>query len=53
MSTELPIALVEAQQSAREMTHKSSAWLEIAVAVVFAATAVLLVSFVAVMAGIV
>jgi hypothetical protein len=53
MSTELPFALVKAPDAALEVKPKSSAWLETAVAVLFAATAILFVSFVAVMTGIV
>jgi hypothetical protein len=53
MSTELPVALVEAPDAAPELKPKSSAWLETAVAVLFAAMAVMFVSFVAVMTGIV
>ncbi len=52
-STKSPVALVEAPDAALEVRAKSSAWLETAVAVLFAATAVLFVSFVAVMTGIV
>ena len=53
MSIELPIARLGAPDTALEARPKSSARLEAAVAVLFAATAVLFVSFVAVMTGIV
>ena len=52
MSTELSFAPVEASDAALVVKPKASAWLETAVAVLFAATAVLFVSFVAVMTGI-
>jgi len=54
VSTKSPTALVEAPNTAAlDSNSRSSAWFEVAVAVLFAATAVLFVSFVAVMTGIV
>jgi len=54
MSTKSPAALVEAPNTATlDSNSRSSAWFEAAVAVLFAATAVLFVSFVAVMTEIV
>ena len=54
MSIELPLVpLFEAPDAAFEVKRPSSAWSETAVAVLLTATAVLFVSFVAVMTGIV
>jgi hypothetical protein len=53
MSIELPVTLKKAPTIAFEAKPMSSAWFETAIAVLFTATAVLFVSFVAVMTGIV
>jgi len=53
MSTKSPAVFVEAPNSALDLNSRSGAWFEAAVAVLFATTAVLSVSFVAVMTGIV
>jgi hypothetical protein len=54
MSAELPVALAaQAPDAAIKTKRETSAWIETAVAVVFTATAVLFVSFVAVMSGLV
>src|ERR1700728_381780 len=54
MSAELPVALAaQAPDTAIESKRETSVWIETAVAAVFTATGVLLVSFVAVMSGLV
>jgi hypothetical protein len=53
MSTKSPAVLVEAPNTALDLNSGSTSWFEAAVAVLFATTAVLFVSFVAVMTGIV
>lgn len=53
MSTELPVAFVREPKTAAEIQRASRAWIKTAVAVVFTAAAVLFVSLVAVVTGLV
>jgi hypothetical protein len=54
MSTELPVALPrEATETTAEAQPAAKQWIETAVAVLFTAAAVLVVSFLAVMTGLV
>jgi hypothetical protein len=53
MSTELPVAFVREAETAAEIQPATIAWIETAVAMVFTAAAVLFVSLVAVVTGLV
>lgn len=53
MSIDMPVALNEVVEDAAAAETKAHAWIETALAVAFTVTAVLVVSFVAVMNGLV